>query len=133
MKGRICAGQVDIVIAGLRRMRDERTTVTKASEDLVTYLDANRARLNYEEFRTEEMPCGSGAIESANKFISNVRLKRSGAWWYTANANRILALRCAAYNGTYDRVCEHFRERVLKCDCPRNAAQYIKRFLEDRP
>lgn len=132
-KGRICAGQVDIVIAGLRRMRDERPAVAKAIEDLITYLDGNRARLDYENLKQEEMPCGSGAIESANKFISNVRLKRSGAWWYAANANRILALRCAAYNGTYDRVCERFRTRVLKRDCPRNAAQHIKRFLEDLP
>jgi len=29
---------------------------------------------------------GSGAIESANKLISHVRLKRPGAWWYPGNA-----------------------------------------------
>jgi hypothetical protein len=41
---------------------------------------------------------GSGGIESSNKFICHVRLKRSGAWWYEANSNHMLALRCAKYN-----------------------------------
>lgn len=49
-------------------------------------------------------PAGSGGTESSNKFISNVRLKRSGAWWYPTNANNILKLRCAKYNGTFDRI-----------------------------
>jgi hypothetical protein len=31
--------------------------------------------------------------EAANKCISQVRLKRSGAWWYIKQANRVLALR----------------------------------------
>ncbi|MDP2815675.1 MAG: hypothetical protein Q8O19_03240, partial [Rectinemataceae bacterium] len=47
-------------------------------------------------------PIGSGAIESANKFISNIRLKRSGAWWEVDYANNILKLRCARYNSKYD-------------------------------
>ena len=55
---------------------------------------------------------GSGGIESANKFICHVRLKRSGAWWYVTNANQMLALRCAKYNGTFDRVFEHYRQRI---------------------
>lgn len=53
---------------------------------------------------------GSGAIESANKFIAHVRLKRSGAWWYISNANNILKLRCAKYNGTYDRIIQKYKK-----------------------
>jgi hypothetical protein len=43
-------------------------------------------------------------MESANKFICHVRLKRSGAWWYEDSSNQMLALRCAKYNGTFVRV-----------------------------
>ncbi len=43
-------------------------------------------------------------MESANKFICHVRLKRSGAWWYEAKSNQMLALRCAKYNGTFAQV-----------------------------
>jgi hypothetical protein len=49
---------------------------------------------------------GSGGIESANKFICHVRLKRSGAWWYVNHANQRLALRCAKYNGTFDVITQ---------------------------
>ena len=40
-------------------------------------------------------PIGSGGIESANKFICHVRLKRSGAWWLKPNCNSMLKLRCS--------------------------------------
>jgi hypothetical protein len=42
-----------------------------------------------------------------------VRLKRSGAWWYVANGNHMLALRCAKYNGTFDRVFGRYQQKVL--------------------
>jgi len=45
-----------------------------------------------------------GGMESANKFICHVRLKRSGAWWYEDSSNQMLALRCAKYNGTFEHV-----------------------------
>ena len=57
-----------------------------------------------------QLAVGSGAIESAHRFIGHVRLKRSGAWWYKENSNAILALRCALYNGTLDRVFQQYRE-----------------------
>jgi hypothetical protein len=50
-------------------------------------------------------------MESANKFICHVRLKRSGAWWYEDNSNQMLALRCAKYNGTFDRVFTRFQRQ----------------------
>jgi hypothetical protein len=33
-----------------------------------------------------------------------VRLKRSGAWWLEANGNAMLRIRCALYNGTFERI-----------------------------
>jgi hypothetical protein len=53
----------------------------------------------------------SGAIGSPNKFISHVRLKRSGAWWHDKNANNILKLRCAKYNEIYDKTMELYKQR----------------------
>ena len=55
-------------------------------------------------FRRGGYPLGSGGIESSNKCICHVRLKRSGAWWYEANSNHMLALRCAKYNGTLNQL-----------------------------
>ena len=63
-----------------------------------------RDRTHYRQFRRGGYPLGSGGIESSNKFICHVRLKRSGAWWYEGNSNQMLALRCAKYNGTFKQV-----------------------------
>ncbi len=70
----------------------------KARTKLVGYLKGNKARIDYGNLRRGGYPLGSGAIESANKFICHVRLKRSDAWWKIDNANNILKLRCAKYN-----------------------------------
>ena len=77
---------------------------------VVRYLSNHRERMNYGTARRAGYHIGSGAIESANKFISHVRLKRSGAWWYETNGNNILKLRCAKYNKTYDKIIELYKQ-----------------------
>jgi hypothetical protein len=87
---------------------------TAAIDDLIVYLENNQTRINYRSQRRAGYPLGSGGIESAHKFICQVRLKRSGAWWYVANSNHMLALRCAKYNGTFERVFERYRHKILE-------------------
>jgi hypothetical protein len=74
-------GEVASVIWGLQRM----APVSVAAEDeirkLIGYLQTNAQRINYRSFKRGQYPRGSGGIESANKFICHVRMKRSGAWW----------------------------------------------------
>jgi hypothetical protein len=81
---------------------------------LLGYLKENQGRVKYGSLRRKGYPIGSGGIESANKFISHVRLKRSGAWWYAEGANVMLALRCAKYNGTFNRVFARYKQRAMK-------------------
>jgi len=111
---RLFAGEVAGVIGGLQRMRPGSVQATAVIDDLIVYLQNNQARINYRSQRRAGYPLGSGGIESANKFICQVRLKRSGAWWYVANSNHMLALRCAKYNGTFERVFERYRHKVLE-------------------
>jgi len=56
------------------------------------------------------MQRGSGGIESANKFICHVRMKRSGAWWYIKNANKILRIRCAFFNNSFDKLFKSYKK-----------------------
>jgi hypothetical protein len=101
---RLSADQTSHVIGGLRRMSPASEGAAEEIGKLVTYLDNNRDRLGYDHCKENGLPIGSGGIESANKSISHARLKRSGAWWVTENGNNMLRLRCAMYNGTFDRV-----------------------------
>jgi Uncharacterised protein family (UPF0236). len=111
---RLFAGEVDGVLWGLQRMRPATPTAAAAITDLLGYLQNNRDRINYRSQRKAGYPLGSGGIESAHKFICHARLKRSGAWWYVANSNHMLALRCAKYNGTFERVFERYRQKSLE-------------------
>jgi hypothetical protein len=111
---RLFAGEVDGVLWGLQRMRPASASALAAIDALRGYLQNNRKRINYRAQRKAGYPLGSGGIESAHKFICHARLKRSGAWWYVANSNHMLALRCATYNGTFEHVFERYRQTVLE-------------------
>ena len=101
---RLYLGKVGWVLGGLRRMQPASDEALKAIDNCWVYLHTHRDRTRYGKLRHGGYPIGSGGIESSNKFICHVRLKRSGAWWYEANSNEMLALRCAKYNGTFDQV-----------------------------
>jgi hypothetical protein len=109
---RLYLGKVGWVLGGLRRMPPASDEARKAIANCWVYLHAHRGRTHYGKLRRGGYPIGSGGIESSNKFVCHTRLKRSGAWWYEANSNEMLALRCAKYNGTFDRVFERYRRRL---------------------
>jgi len=109
---RLYLGKVGWVLGGLRRMQPSSEEALKAMDNCWVYLHAHRGRTPYGKLRRGGYPIGSGGIESSNKFICHGRLKRSGAWWYEGNSNEMLALRCAKYNGTFDRVFERYRQRL---------------------
>jgi peptidyl-tRNA hydrolase len=109
---RLFYGEVHGVIWGLQRMQPADAQAAEEIRKLMAYLQRHQERLDYRFARKGGYPMGSGGIESANKFICHVRLKRSGAWWYVTNANQMLALRCAKYNGTFDRVFARYQQRL---------------------
>ena len=106
---RLYLGKVGQVLGGLRRMQPTSDEAFKAIDNCWIHLETHRGRTTYRTFRRGGYPLGSGGMESANKFICHVRLKRPGAWWYEANSNEMLALRCAKYNGTFDQVFARLR------------------------
>jgi len=108
---RLYLGKVGLVLRGLQRMQAQSDEAAKAIANCWDYLDEHRGRTVYQKLRRGGYPLGSGGIESSNKFICHVRLKRSGAWWYEANSNQRLALRCAKYNGTLDQVFERYQQK----------------------
>jgi Uncharacterised protein family (UPF0236) len=101
---RLFMDQTGSAIGGLKRMQPSGGEADKEIRKLINYLTNHKHRLAYQECRDAGLPIGSGGIESANKHICHVRLKRSGAWWLEENGNTMLRLRCAMYNDTFDTV-----------------------------
>ena len=100
------------VVWGLQRMKPASDQAQTDIEDALTYLSKRLDQITYGAHRKGGYPIGSGAIESSHKFISHVRLKRSGAWWYAQNSNQMMALRCAQYNGTLERVFHRYANTI---------------------
>lgn len=97
-------GEVAQVIASLAVMRPRTRKAREWIDGLRQYLIDHEHRVDYKALKRGGLPRGSGAMESANKFIAHVRLKRPGAWWLNDHCNAMLRIRCALYNGTFDRV-----------------------------
>ncbi|MDA1219122.1 MAG: UPF0236 family protein [Chloroflexi bacterium] len=113
-KARLFYGYLDWVLLGLEGMKPRDEAAREEVRKLWGYLKENQGRMKYRALRRKGYPIGSGGIESANKFISHVRLKRSGAWWYVEQANVMLALRCAKYNRTFRRAFDRYKQRAMK-------------------
>lgn len=111
---RLYLGKMGWVLGGLKRMHATSQDAAKAIDNCWEYLHEHRGRTHYRHLRRGGYPLGSGGIESSNKFICHVRLKRSGAWWYENNGNHMLALRCAKYNGTFKHVFQRHQQRLRR-------------------
>ena len=79
---RLFHNDIDNVLHGMQIMRPVSSEAQEKIADAVRYLSERKHQVNYGSAKRAGYHIGSGAIESANKFIGHVRLKRSGAWWY---------------------------------------------------
>ena len=75
------------------------------------YLEANRSRMDYKAYRARGLCIGSGAIESANQAVVQVRLKRSGQRWSRRGAQRVLNLRTCWMSERWSLVEDQLRVR----------------------
>jgi hypothetical protein len=63
------------------------------------YFSANEQRMDYPRLRRQDLPLGSGAVESSAKHLVQQRMKRSGMRWSDLGARAILNLRCHLLSG----------------------------------
>jgi hypothetical protein len=57
--------------------------------------------MQYGDYQRQGLLIGSGAIESAGKRIAQGRLKGCGMRWNIPQANRLIQLRCAFFDGSW--------------------------------
>lgn len=71
------------------------------------YLSHRLHQLDYQSALANDLPIGSGEIESAHRYIAQQRLKRPGSWWRAANAEHMLALRLNRANNRWGEYWAH--------------------------
>ena len=95
-------GKIDAVIEKLTQEALSRKSKRTALFELRGYYVSNKNHMKYNEYRSKGYNIGSGAIESANKYIVAQRLKLSGMQWTISHANAIIHLRCKYYEGYWE-------------------------------
>ncbi len=91
-------GRIDDLLAALRKHNDGCEEARKCAE----YVDTNRARMRYRDFRAQGLCVGSGVVEAGCKVTVGTRLKRAGMHWSVDGANAILALRCCVLSNQFE-------------------------------
>ena len=102
-------GKIDAIIAALRIYAPRCEEARKC----IGYLETNRHRMNYPEFRAQGLCVSSGMVEAGCKTAIGARLKQSGMFWSLEGANAIIALRCAKLSGRLEPFFE--RRAARRC------------------
>ena len=101
-KDALKTGRLDGVLQALARhfeaaeVDDDQAPVRRCHRYLIGRRIGRRNQLNYREALANDLPIGSGEIESAHRYIAQLRLKRPGAWWRVEHAEYMLCSRCAS-------------------------------------
>lgn len=78
--------------------------IPKTICNLPVYLENNKDKINYSLYEHNGWFVGSGAIESSNKTVVQLRLKQAGMRWSVDGANAILTLRCYVESENWNKI-----------------------------
>lgn len=99
-------GKVQTVIKQLTHMADDMKIHQTALYELRGYYVSHANHMKYDEYRKNGWYIGSGAIESANKYIVSQRIKQSGMIWSKIGADAMIWTRCKYFEGNWDEFWE---------------------------
>jgi len=111
-KDRLKAGDCDKVIESLRaHIETDGVADSEAPvRSCYRYLSRRQDQLDYPGALADNLPIGSGEIESAHRYIVQKRLKLPGSWWRAENAEHMLALRLNRANRQWDNYWNQVRK-----------------------
>jgi len=101
------AGDLKAVLKALRRHSPKDDEARKCIE----YIDRNRQRMRYPDFRAAGLCTSTGVVEAGCKVAIGTRCKRAGMHWTVAGAGAIIALRCCKLSGRFEQFWERRAQR----------------------
>ncbi len=96
--------EIDTVITRLKILAPgiEGKEGAEALDTAMAYIEKRRHQFDYREAIRQELPIGSGEVESAHRHILQKRLKIPGAWWRLERAEEMAQLRATRANQRWD-------------------------------
>ncbi len=96
------SGKVEKILLHARRNLPKESEARQKVQAEIHYLEKNKQRMRYAEFRAQGLFVGSGVVEAGCKTIIAQRLKQSGMEWSTRGANAIISLRCIIKSNRFE-------------------------------
>jgi hypothetical protein len=96
------AGKIEAILSALRVHAQNDDEARKCVE----YVERNRPRLRYPEFRAAGLCTSTGVVEAGCKVAIGTRCKRAGMHWTVAGADAIISLRCCKLSGRFEEFWE---------------------------
>jgi len=87
------------------------------------YFKKNQDRMQYQAFEGQNIPCGSGSVESAIRRVINLRLKAAGTFWKIGMAEVFLFLRSQLISGRWS---------IMMRNVTRQMARMLHRVNDDK-
>ena len=100
---RLWNGQVSEVVATLDSLNLDQDTWSPLVRQAPDYFRSRQKQMQYDYFRAEGYPIGSGTVESAAHTVIHHRLKRPGRGWLRDNAQAMLAGLSELHSGRFER------------------------------
>lgn len=91
-------GRLDELLRALSKHAAKNEEARKCGE----YVERNRERMRYPEFRAQGLCTSTGVVEAGCKTAIGTRLKRAGMHWTVRGADAIIALRCCKLSGRFE-------------------------------
>lgn len=98
--------------------KPEQVADIKALTREVRYLFGHRHRMHYHALKQQDLPIGSGAMESAIKQLNTQRLKQPGMKWTREGADAVLRIRAAHLSGSFQQTVQR-RHATLRAAAQR--------------
>ena len=95
-------GELGKILKALRRHSSRNEEARKCVE----YIERNRERMRYPDFREAGLCTSTGVVEAGCKLAIGTRCKRAGMHWAVTGANAIIALRCTLLSGRFETFWE---------------------------
>ena len=84
----------------------------KALTKFDNYFKRNRKRVQYAAMQKQNLPIGSGCVESAIRRVVNLRMKSSGIFWKKETAEHMLFLRSQLLSGRWDIITDNIHKEI---------------------
>ena len=99
-------GNVEKIVDEAKTFLPKDPHAAKDARGEIGYLEKNKQRMRYEQFKAQGLFIGSGVVEAGCKNLIGQRLKQSAMEWTVQGANAITTLRCIVQSGRFEEYWE---------------------------